>query len=667
MAFTYRNVVQRALSYTEMDENLQTVETLHDETLTARDAAVLNAGIYATTAAGLAATTNGEYFSVPNEADDGYLDLYKNNAGSAVLTKTYYSMPTAALDEIGTYETLRAYTGVKSAMYVRGRASLFDGGHGVFRRDDSDTTSADNGGTVLVDTSSRRWKREFSGDYQAVWWPVKADGVTDDTSAAQDAIDAAFAANADIYFAPGSSAYLVTGLKLPGRVSGGTDDRGKAIRIYGQGTGEPFVVSAPKGTWFKSVTDAPVLEDYLDGASNSNGQVTIDHIRFDGTSTTPVVRLQSFYGLSTIHDCVIYQRGTGDGLTLGWGATVNVRDCYVLNKDWATAGLGAARTGTGISYAPTANNGLVTITKCTSRGWLTGYNIGGGGGTAYSATIEKSECSVVRNGIVMQSTADKCTVDRCYLEGGDGGVGITNDGDYNSITGNLVFAGFATGIKDTSTSNKGSSITENVIGLAATVNAVGVDVTSSAAFGGYNKSVTQNSISYTLGTAGVIGLRINGTDPRVDHFGNSFDPRGNWTGAGSAKISDLSTNGVYGFTTAQSGEAEIPVLSRGAIILQRIVTALTESDVSANILTVPAGSYFAVTASAPATVQRINSGVASGRFLVLRTTNANMTFTDTAYLQTAGGVSFTGPGVITFIVERVGADNFAYEVARTVF
>ena len=81
----------------------------------------------------------------------------------------------------------------------------------------------------------------------------------DMTATLQNAINQAFALQADLYIPAGG--YLVTGLYLPGRVSGGTDDRGKAIRIYGQGTGEPYVVSNPKGTVIKSNTNAPVLQD----------------------------------------------------------------------------------------------------------------------------------------------------------------------------------------------------------------------------------------------------------------------------------------------------------------------------------------------------------------------------------------------------------------------
>ena len=89
MTFTYRNVVQRPLTYSEIDENFQEVEDIYTETLNARDVSVMNAGIYSSTADGISATSDGDYFSVPSSSSNGYLDLYQNDDGSAVLIDTY--------------------------------------------------------------------------------------------------------------------------------------------------------------------------------------------------------------------------------------------------------------------------------------------------------------------------------------------------------------------------------------------------------------------------------------------------------------------------------------------------------------------------------------------------------------------------------------------------
>jgi hypothetical protein len=57
----------------------------------ARDAAQLSAGVYADTASGIAATTSGDYFSVPSADASEYLILYKNNAGLAQEIRRYPS------------------------------------------------------------------------------------------------------------------------------------------------------------------------------------------------------------------------------------------------------------------------------------------------------------------------------------------------------------------------------------------------------------------------------------------------------------------------------------------------------------------------------------------------------------------------------------------------
>jgi len=54
-------------------------------------AAQLSAGVYASTTLGLAATTNGDYFSVPSLLSSQYLILYQNSSGTAVEVKRYPS------------------------------------------------------------------------------------------------------------------------------------------------------------------------------------------------------------------------------------------------------------------------------------------------------------------------------------------------------------------------------------------------------------------------------------------------------------------------------------------------------------------------------------------------------------------------------------------------
>lgn len=94
----------------------------------------------------------------------------------------------ARVQDIATYAALRAYAGPLTSRYVTA-----DGMQGRFDVDASDTTSADNGGTVLVDASGRRWKREFSAPLNAKWFGARGVG-TDDYLAIEAALDAAHAA-----------------------------------------------------------------------------------------------------------------------------------------------------------------------------------------------------------------------------------------------------------------------------------------------------------------------------------------------------------------------------------------------------------------------------------------------------------------------------------------
>lgn len=69
-----------------------------DRAEAAADAASLSAGVFATTTAGLAATTTGKYFSVPSADSKEHLILYLNNDGVATEIKRYPS--SAAVQDV---------------------------------------------------------------------------------------------------------------------------------------------------------------------------------------------------------------------------------------------------------------------------------------------------------------------------------------------------------------------------------------------------------------------------------------------------------------------------------------------------------------------------------------------------------------------------------------
>jgi len=90
---------------------------------------------------------------------------------------------------ISSIASLRTLDGGPSipAVYVEGYSTIDDGGEGVFVYDASDTTSADNGGTIIIDATNHRYIRETNGQpISAQWFGATGNGSTDDTTSFQN-------------------------------------------------------------------------------------------------------------------------------------------------------------------------------------------------------------------------------------------------------------------------------------------------------------------------------------------------------------------------------------------------------------------------------------------------------------------------------------------------
>lgn len=91
------------------------------------------------------------------------------------------------------YNELRDYTGTATQIRITD-----PGIEGFFYYDPLDTTSTDNGGTIIV-AGTKRWKRHYDGAVSVKWFGAKGDGVTNDTAAIQKAVNV----GGDVYFPAG--------------------------------------------------------------------------------------------------------------------------------------------------------------------------------------------------------------------------------------------------------------------------------------------------------------------------------------------------------------------------------------------------------------------------------------------------------------------------------
>ena len=110
------------------------------------------------------------------------------------------------------YAQLQAYAGSDTLIYIAGRLNKQDGADGTFAVDSSDTTSADNGGTIIVDVLGRRWKRQYSGALNAVWFGAKGDALDGSAALNTTAINKCLSLG-DTFIPNGE--YVVSGLLVP--------------------------------------------------------------------------------------------------------------------------------------------------------------------------------------------------------------------------------------------------------------------------------------------------------------------------------------------------------------------------------------------------------------------------------------------------------------------
>lgn len=163
----------------------QVQEALDDEVLARQQlgervySAVLSFPDYAAASAAADGLPDGQGIEAPNA--DGRLSIFEVQSGALVF-KDF--APDAI--RMQSYTALRAYTGRAEAIDIS-----TPGIAGRFNRDTSDTTTADNGGTVIVDAAGRRWKRAFSGDVHITWFGVDGLATTDDAPKISAAIAAA--------------------------------------------------------------------------------------------------------------------------------------------------------------------------------------------------------------------------------------------------------------------------------------------------------------------------------------------------------------------------------------------------------------------------------------------------------------------------------------------
>lgn len=206
------------------------------------------------------------------------------------------------------YTALRAYTGRATGVRIT-QAGL--AGH--FFRAASDTTSADNGGTIIVDGAGRRWKRIYDGIIHVEWFGADPTGIADSRSAFQAALNAvpqqsgtfdiqSERRGAEVKFGPGR-------FRLTGGVSGhaGTKisgaGRNATVLVHEGATGDVISFIGVENGTIDPVEIEGLAVVQASGFPHASGHA----IKIDGNSFGTSILLRN-----------IFTYGTAGGIYLDW-------------------------------------------------------------------------------------------------------------------------------------------------------------------------------------------------------------------------------------------------------------------------------------------------------------------------------------------------------------
>lgn len=443
-----------------------------------------------------------------------------------------------ALDAINLtdYAALRTYTGQSKRVFITGYfvTSAPSGIAGDFVRDDSDTTSADNGGTIIVSTNGKRWKRQHSYFVSVKWFGAVGDRIADDTQPISNAI----ATGKSVFFPKGN--YLSGLQELP--------NQGQCL--FGEGASS-ILTPISKGIHllFPKATYVTISDMRLNGietdATNSVFAIhtssatpatylTVRNVLFSGFDTTlgfsNAIKFDDNCSYGLVENCTI-ERLWGNTSGHGYGVLAgNVTGCKVLSNNFI-ASSGRGRHGiyfsagcsnsvaddnliSGFDYEGISQYSAGAQPTCARNVYNNNVLLGCAASTnPFSGSIgiyQHSYGCVISNNVITGSGKKSIAVDA-------GGV---TDCLNTVITGNTISYSGSTGIDLTGTKN--TVISSNTIQDSSTSSAGSFANIMLRASGGYNcdntliegnivpaSSTARSALSLDPGSGGPTSLKLS--------------------------------------------------------------------------------------------------------------------------------------------------------------
>ena len=310
-------------------------------------------------------------------------------SGGASPTASLNVTPLSGITSIAALRGVTILTFPLSLCYVWGYSFVADGGGGWFTYDPAETTTADNGGTIIVDASGRRWYRQINGSpIVAKWFGATGTGTGNDAPAINAAIAyAQGCGGGDVLLSGGENGgtnnYLCTA--SVNITSAGITLRGASkqavVLTFANGSGHGLVIGGQV-----AVTYGTTIRDMMIAGSGKTGGDLI-HATNAGNMEMASVIASGFYNgiyLDTINNvildkCELVSPVSGGSYAIKWysladGAhTSNVLElhsvtinCNSLGHDGLVVdgacqtlrvfGLGIIHAGYGVRFQNTQHN-----------------------------------------------------------------------------------------------------------------------------------------------------------------------------------------------------------------------------------------------------------------------------------------------------------------------
>jgi hypothetical protein len=299
---------------------------------------------------------------------------------------------------------------------VTGYYAPHDGGGGPYVVDAADTTSADNGGSIIVDALGRRWKLNTPPDWYVEQFGAKGDGVTDDAPAINAAL-AAVPARGGTVRLMGKTYGVASGLVIGNGDGGTTASTINGIRLIGQGGGLGARPNPPTTLQAIATIDGPLLR-----AAGSINDVVLEGFCIYGSLLAKI-------GLEMIASCGTQIRNVSikqfNYAGLYWHAGNAISGNYNIHNEIHN-----------VDVTTTANNhfGLLMDGDYASVNdtWLTSF---------YNCRFDTT--SATGSSAAYFQFVDSCTFHRCHFTGNNtAGVGLSGcHGIYFNAVGNDQYPG----------------------------------------------------------------------------------------------------------------------------------------------------------------------------------------------------------------------------------